>query len=121
MQSKLQKTFLEILIGEKLSSVVFVMDYLQLDFDGNRFTFNIWPIVTVDNKQYKYGDSNYRDKLCLLIAKNVTRVTLQENKELVIEFGAKDQIILSLDPNNPEIITPEIATFNDTDNNLYIL
>jgi len=29
----------ETLIGEQLSSVIFVQDYLQLDFDGQRMTF----------------------------------------------------------------------------------
>jgi hypothetical protein len=31
MQDKTKESFLDILIGEKLSSVTFVMDYLQVD------------------------------------------------------------------------------------------
>jgi hypothetical protein len=47
---------LDILKGGKLSSVIFAMDYLQLDFDGNRLTINIWPAVHVDNVEYLTND-----------------------------------------------------------------
>ena len=53
--------YFDILIGEQLSSVTFVMDYLQLDFDGNRLTCNVWPVVNVANNSYKYQQTEYRN------------------------------------------------------------
>lgn len=119
MQDKTKENFLDILIGEKLSSVTFVMDYLQADFDGNRFTFYIWPVVTIENTEFKFGDTSYRDKLCSLITKVVEHITYADKKEIVIEFANKDKLFLSLDPDNPDIVV-EIATFTDTNDNWYV-
>jgi len=113
------KNFLNILIGEKLSSVTFVMDYLQAHFDGNFFNFYIWPIVVVNNIEYKFGNPSYRDNLCSLITRIVEYVIHTEDKELIIGFGNNDKFILSLDPNNPDIIV-EIATFTDINNNWHV-
>lgn len=119
MQANSSENCFDVLIGEKLSSVTFVMDYLQIDFDGNRFTFNIWPLITVDNVGYKFGDALYRDMLCSLIARIVSKVTLVENEKIVIEFGSKDNLYLLLDANEKEIINPEIAHFTDAKGRWY--
>jgi hypothetical protein len=109
-----------ILNGEKLSSVVFVMDYLQLDFDGNRFTLNVWPVVTVDSKEYKFGELLYRDSLCSLITKVVKQIGGVEKQHLTLEFESGDKLTVSLDPSNPELVTPEIAIFTDTNEKWYV-
>jgi len=44
MESTLRKK----LIGEQLSSVEFVQDYLQLHFDGRTITAYVWPKVFVN-------------------------------------------------------------------------
>jgi hypothetical protein len=119
MEDDTKDNFLEILVGEKLSSVTFVMDYLQADFDGNGFTFYIWPVVTVDNINYKFGDSLYRDKLCSLITRVVENLNFVDEKELVICFDNKDKLFLSLDPSNPAIID-EIAIFTAADGKWYV-
>lgn len=119
MHDNTKENFLDILKGEKLSSVTFVMDYLQADFDGNRFTFYIWPVVTIENTEFKFGDTSYRDKLCSLIAKVVEHVTCIDNREIVIGFDNKDKLFLSLDPNNPDIVG-EIAIFTDTNEKWYV-
>lgn len=118
MTDKSTNNFLDILVSEKLSSVTFVMDYLQVDFDGNGFTFYIWPIVTIDDKGYKLGDQFYRDKLCSLITKVVTTASFVDNEEMIIIFDNNDQLKLSLDPSNPDIIT-EIAIFTDINERWY--
>jgi len=119
MQDKTKENFLNILVGEKLSSVTFVMDYLQADFDGNRFTFYIWPVVTVDNTEYRFGDTSYRDKLCSLITRIVNQVTYVDNKVIVIDFDDKGKLSLSLEPDNPNIVA-EIAIFTDVNDKWYV-
>ncbi len=111
--------FLDILIGEKLSSVTFVMDYVQVDFDGNGFTFYIWPVVTIDNIEYRFGEPFYRDKLCSLITKIVKHVVFVNNKGIGIDFENESKLFLSLDPNNPDIFV-EIATFIDINKKCYV-
>lgn len=94
----------KILIGEKLSSVVFVMDYLQLDFDGNRITAYEWPIVKVSNNFYQISNPEYRNILCSIIAKNVIETNLIEEKELRIIFEDSSQVIIDIQHPNPEAI-----------------
>lgn len=112
--------FLKILVGEKLSSVTFVMDYLQLDFDGNSFNLHVWPSVTVGNMVYKFGEPSYRDQLCSLITQVVKEARGQESQNLTIMFNTGDSFSVSLDPNNPELASPEIAIFTYRDNNWYV-
>jgi hypothetical protein len=112
--------FLNILIGEKLSSVTFVMDYVQLDFDGNRFTFNVWPAITLKGKEYKFGEPSYRDSLCSLIGQVVKKPVGEENQHITITFENGDKLTISLDPQNPELVTPEIGDFIDTNENWYV-
>jgi hypothetical protein len=121
MSEKGNENFLEILQGEKLSSVTFVMDYLQLDFDGYRLTLNDWPIVIIDNIMYRYGEQPYRDKLCSLITKIVSEVVLVIDDILILKFSTYGSITLSLDPNYLRITSPEIVTFCDTKGHFYVL
>ena len=115
-----QDKFLDILREEKLSSVTFIMDYLQLDFDGNQFTINIWPSVFVENIEYKFGQQLYRDKLCSLITNVVSEASFRDKQLLKIQFKNGDSIRFSLDPDNPELNAPFIAEFNDVNKRWYI-
>jgi len=105
------------LIGEQLSSVTFVQDYLQVDFDGMGFTFFNWPIVTIENYQYKFGDQFYRDKLCTLIAKIVTKILLVDKQEITIAFNSGDKLHVSFYPDID--VGPEIAIFTDRNGQSY--
>jgi hypothetical protein len=120
MTDKLNDHFLDILVGEKLSAVTFVMDYSQVDFDGNRFTFYIWPVATIERREYKFKDQLYRDKLCSLITRVVVKASFVDNEELTILFDNSDKLSLSLDHSNPDIVAPEIAMFTDTNKNWYV-
>jgi hypothetical protein len=52
------------LSGDRLESVVFVADYLQLNFHGGRFSAYVWPVVAMDGKIRHFGEAGYRDALC---------------------------------------------------------
>ena len=69
------------LVDETLGSVVFVADYLQLDFSGSRFTAYVWPTVVIGSDQRRLGDSGYRDSLCAFIGHDV--VSAEESRTLV--------------------------------------
>ena len=115
----MQEQSLDILVGEKLSAVTFVLDYLQVDFDGNQFTFYIWPTVFVEGEKYEFGEMFYRDKLCSLIAKVVLSATYFDKDALEINFGNSDMLRLSLDPTNPDIVA-EKAIFTDVEGKWYL-
>ena len=55
------------LVGEQLSAVTFVMDYLHLDFDGQNINLYVWPTIEIEGEARRSaGASGYRDAaLCL--------------------------------------------------------
>ena len=38
------------LVGEQLSAVTFVMDYLHLDFDGQNINLYVWPTIEIEGE-----------------------------------------------------------------------
>jgi len=108
------------LIGEQLSSVEFVQDYLQLHFDGPMFTLYIWPTVTINNVSFCYEDSLYRNMLCYLINQNVNQIFIEESKYLKLYFEENNCLELNLDPNNPKIVA-EIGFFSDPSDNSWMV
>jgi len=77
---------------QELNSVVFVQDYLQLDFNGPGLTLFHWPEVFVSGStslpegSYAFGEPGYRDALCSQIGERVSGATLQAGAALEIEF-----------------------------------
>lgn len=94
------------LVEEHLESVVFVMDYLQLDFRDARFTAYVWPAVTIGDVTLRFGDPGYRDALCAFITHEVTSTKESPEAGLVIRFGLGE---LVTNPEPTDLSGPEIA------------
>src|SRR5688572_18329131 len=79
-----------------LNSVEFVMDYLQLRFDGP--CLNVTNPLTVRSKEteIKSWDIGFRDLLCRQIGKIVHEVTYKAGKELNIRLVDNSEISISL-------------------------
>jgi len=105
-----------ILENEQLSSVIFVQNYLQLDFDGNRLTCFRWPIVVVKGLFYSFDEPGFRDKLCEVISRKVTQTLFTEHIVLKIYFDDDSQIQLDLKIGPNEKIH-EVGTFTDINKN----
>ncbi len=96
---------LEDLIGEQLSSVEFIQDYLQLRFDGPVLTFFEWPEVFREEGSYAFGEPEYRNVLCDLIGEDVTAASLLEGEAIEVQFASGASIRTSLrleDLSSPE-------------------
>lgn len=102
----MRRSLLAELAGETLSSVVFVMDYVQLDFDGSRFTCYVWPTISNGAGALAFGDDGYRDALCAFITHRVVSADETEAAGLVIRF---DLGSISTNPEKDELTGPEIA------------
>ncbi len=101
---------LSILVGEKLSSVIFVLDYLQLDFDGNRLTCYIFPKVIKDKLVTSINSDNYRNLLCSFLGAIVISTTEKDGFGISISFEA-GEIFLSFTDED----IGEVAYFVDND------
>ena len=79
-------SFLAAIEGQELSSVSFVQDYLQLDFNGPVLTLYIWPEVFRAEGSYGFGEPGFRDMLCEEITNDVETATFAEAIALEISF-----------------------------------
>jgi hypothetical protein len=104
------------IIGEHLSSIEFIHDYLQLHFQDKTCTCYIWPKIIFSGLEITKRDIDYKNKLCNFIGKIVLDVYMAEKIELSFIFTDGNKITISLDPNNPEIVS-EIAILSDQENN----
>jgi hypothetical protein len=73
----------ETIVGQQLSSVVFVMDYIQLDFHGQFFQvlcpFQIHAAGTI----VRHGDDSFRDRLCEAIGQTVRSIEIGEDAVII--------------------------------------
>ncbi len=104
---------LEELVGETLSSVIFVADHVQLDFNGPRLSAYAWPLVTVGEAARVFG----RPWLprCALRLHHAYRRRHEESPEagLVIRFKLGAIVI---NPQPADLSGAEIAVFTGSPN-----
>lgn len=107
------KTFdeaLKQLIGEQLSSVEFVQDYVQLRFSGA--CLNIYSgvhTVTSDRSSLAWGQLGYRDALCALISHKVKEAEVLSDERISLIF--EDQSVWSMSLRKQDYRGPEAFEF----------
>ncbi len=85
------------LIGEEISAVCFVRDYVEFHFDGPILRSLSNPILCHDGAEYRFPEASSRDALCKLIGKTIHHINLQENLALKITTSDNLELIISLD------------------------
>lgn len=93
-----EEELLRPLIGEQLSAVVFVQDYVQLQFDGPYLTAITLPVVTVGINRFSQTTPGYRDALCERIAHTVRSAIVSKGFEIQVKFDDESSISISLRP-----------------------
>jgi len=86
---------LEKIVGSALSSVTFVADYVQLDFDGPNLTAYTLPIVRLGSQHIEWEQPGYRDALCGQIGRRVERVAV-DDQHVSVMFEDSAAISISL-------------------------
>ena len=100
---------LDIIVGEFMSSVEFVMDYIQLHFNGSTLNAYTCPDVRTAINTLRPTESGYRDALCSLIGATVERTEIRESDCLRIIFTESRAITISLRPE--DAVGPESVEF----------
>ncbi|MBB5341294.1 hypothetical protein [Tunturiibacter gelidoferens] len=101
--------------GQELSSVTFVQDYLQLDFNGPVLTLYHWPEVFRTEGSYAFGEPEYRDVLCAQIGESANTTSLVTGLALEIEF--ENGVILRSSLRDEDYEGPEAGLFRTGDPN----
>jgi hypothetical protein len=102
---------LRTIVGEYLSSVTFVMDYLQMDFSGNRFNMYGWPVVTIRQKSLTHMEDGYKNAICSLIGETLTAIEEYFDSGLILQFENGTSVCLSLRVDK-DFPSPEVAEFH---------
>ena len=97
--------------GEYLSSVTFVMDYLQMDFCGQSFNFYNWPVLILEDRRLECQEPGYRDALCGLIGKTIQSVDEFLDTGLTFKFETGEITTVSLRAPAGSTI-PEVAQYS---------
>jgi len=85
------------LVGEQLSAVCFVQDYLQLEFDGYKLTTYTTPLVeNLPNEWLAYEHDQYKNVLCRLIACQIEQVASEPDRVLISFQNCTERISLPL-------------------------
>ena len=77
---------LEAIVGQELSAVEFVSDFLQLRFEGPVVSFLEWPDVFREEGSYAFGEPEYRNVLCAVIGEAVSAASVEEGEAIEIVF-----------------------------------
>lgn len=73
------------IVGEELSSVEFIRDYVSLHFDGPRLDALNDPLVIVEKRVFTASEPGWRDALCERISATVVTASVGE-AEITIMF-----------------------------------
>jgi hypothetical protein len=78
---------LQQIVGARLTSVQFVLNYLILGFDERgALTTLVWPTMVDRASRRHFGAAGYRDALCDLITEVVENVRIGEDETITIAF-----------------------------------
>jgi hypothetical protein len=100
------------IIGEELTAVEFVQEYLQLRFDGPLLTLYAWPHILLSEYSIAFGEPEYRNALCAQIGEKVEEATLEEGDSLTIKL--ENETVLALSLREEDLDGPEAGSFSET-------
>lgn len=109
MERPEKKSVLEMLVGKRLDSVCFVLDYITLQFDDLGLAALANPIIEENSQEFTAGQPGYRDVLCAQIEQYVTAASETANR-LEIQLANGVTISVPLDADYPP--GPEMATLS---------
>ena len=104
---------LDHIIGQKLSAIVFIMDYYQFQFDGPSFDV-LTPVTVISSGgRARSGDDQFRNLVCGQIDKVVCSVSLRIGEALTVAFDDDSQIQFSL--KEQDYPGPEAVIFRENE------
>lgn len=110
MTSETEFELYQQIVGQQLSAVVFVMDYIQFQFNPPP-TITIFTRIIVQTSEVHFtqGDDQFRNKLCEQITKIVKFIEVNREDVFKIVFQDDSEISISLHPE--DYVGPEALVF----------
>jgi hypothetical protein len=107
-------TKLRELIGQPMSAVSFVHDYVEFHFDGRIFRALTAPIVCGRGASIRFPQEGSRDALCAIIGRTVVNVIIQESETIELRFDGGEAICVPL--STDARVGPEAAHYMSGEN-----
>jgi hypothetical protein len=85
------------LVGEPLNAVCFVLDYVELCFDGPIVRAFTGPIVRSGDDSVAFPDPGSRDSLCSMLGDVVTELEVDDDRQIALRFRSGKIIIIPVD------------------------
>lgn len=85
------------LVGEEISAVCFVRDYVEFHFDGPVLRSLTNPIVVDHGARHLFPEPGSRDALCRLIGSTVRGLEMEEARALTLTTADEREIWIPLD------------------------
>jgi hypothetical protein len=102
------------LIGQPMSAVSFVHDYVEFHFDGRVLRALTAPLIAFGERSASFPEPGSRDALCSVIGRNVVNVVVRDGDSIELRFDGDAAIHVPLAANAR--VGPEAAHFVSGDN-----
>ena len=88
------------LIGEQISAVCFVMDYVEINFNGMILRSVADPFIRIGDREFMFPGQGSRDALCSIIGDYVRAIELIEDSRFTLETDRGHRLTIPLDENS---------------------
>lgn len=107
------------ILGEFLSSVEFVQDYVQLRFNGATLTCFTQPLVRIDNRILYWDQPHFKDVLCSPIGHTVKSVSIQSGEYIEVVFD--NDIVVQISIRDSDYQCAEAAKFDSVSGDCWVI
>lgn len=104
------------IVGEPLSGVAFVQDYVEFHFDGKILRALSNPLLASGGGSWAFPEQGSRDALCSMIGRVVVRVTIDEGSRIEVVFSNGSSLVIPLEAS--ALVGPEAAHFVSAEDQL---
>jgi hypothetical protein len=102
---------LQFLVDEPLNAVSFVMDYVELHFNGSHLRCLVPPVVEQSGRIERFPEPGSRDALCARIGAEVRAIRAADGGELRVEFS--DGALVTASLAHEGRVSPEALHFHN--------
>jgi hypothetical protein len=102
---------LQFFVGEPLNAVSFVMDYVELHFNGSYLRCLTPPTIIRHSAAVTFPDTGSRDAICGLIGSEVRQIAAEDGGELRVHFD--DGTIVTASLSHQTRVSPEVLHFHN--------
>ena len=89
------------LIGEEISAVSFVRDYVEFHFDGPVLRALCGPTIEFNGAKYEFPEAGSRDVLCSMIDSTVENVEFVRDHHFGLWTSCGHRLTIPLNPDPP--------------------